>query len=246
MIGLPGRLMLLGRFSEFTFGRSKLPERCLIYGGVYGARRKDWVRRSFDRWNRIRGNWMKYAFATKKRRNYMVVFNVYGGSMTLELLRLLRDGGVKRVFFVGSLGAKDLPIGTIVLPSKVIDRAGPVLVDDPSNEIVEPDGNCFRRLREALHDLGVDHVDGTITSVPCVLHNLPEVKRLVEQDPTVLGVELEMSTFYYYSKRDGLENYALLYVSDNEQHSIISRAKNVREARRNALRTITCVALELM
>lgn len=236
----------MGKFSEFTFGRSKLPERCLIYGGAYGARRKDWVRRSFDRWNRIRGNWMKYTFATKKRKNYMVVFNVYGGSMTLELLRLLRDGGVKRVCFVGSLGAKDLPIGRIVLPSKVIDRAGPVLADDPSSEIITPDEGSLTRLRRALQDLRISHVEGTITSVPCVLHNIPGVKRFVEQDPAILGVELEISTFYYYSKKDGLENYALLYVSDNEKHSIISRAKNVREARRNALRSITNVALELL
>jgi len=189
---------------------------------------------------------MKYTFAAKKRKNYMVVFNVYGGSMTLELLRLLRDGGVKRVFFVGSLGAKDLPIGSMVLPLKVVDRAGPVLVDDRSSEIVTPDEGSLARLRRALQDLGISHVEGTITSVPCVLHNLPEVKRLVEQDQAVLGVELEMSTFYYYSKKDGLENYALLYVSDNEKHSIISRAKNVREARRNALRSITNVALELL
>jgi len=238
--------MFLGRLSEVMFGRSKLPKRCLIYAGAYVPRRKDWVRRSFDEWSRIRGNWVKYSFATKRSKDSVLAFNVYGGSVTLELLRLLKDGDVKRVFFVGSLGAKDLPIGTIVLPSKVVDRAGPVLVDDPSNEIVTPDEDSSARLRRALQDLGISHVEGTITSVPCVLHDIPKVKKFVEQNSTILGVELEKSTFYHYSKRDGFENYALLYVSDNEQHSVISRAKNVREARRNALRSITNIALELL
>jgi len=236
----------VGRFSEFTFGRSKLPERCLIYAGAYVPRRKDWVRGSFDEWSRIRGNWVKYSFATKRSKDYVLAFNVYGGSVTLELLRLLKDGDVKRVFFVGSLGAKDLPIGTIVMPSKVIDRAGPVLVDTHPNEIVRPDNGSLARLRRALQSLGISHVEGTIASVPCVLHNIPKVKKFIEQDSTILGVELETSTFYHYSRKDGFENYALLYVSDNEQHSVISRAKNVREARRNALRSITNVALELL
>jgi len=88
--------------------------------------------------------------------------------MALELLRLLRDRGVRRVCFVGSLGAKDLLIGTMVLPSKVIDRAGPVLANDPSREIVEPDVNPLERLRRALKNLGMEHVEGTITSVLCL------------------------------------------------------------------------------
>jgi len=236
----------LGRFSQFVFGRSKLPERCLIYAGAYVPLRKDWVRRSFDMWSRIRGNWVKYSFATKKSRDYVLAFNVYGGSATLELLRLLRDGCVRRIFFVGSLGAKDLPIGTIVMPSKVIDKAGPVLVDTHPNEIVRPDKGSLARLRRALQSLGISHLEGTIASVPCVLHNILKVKKFVERDSTILGVELETSTFCHYSKKDRFENYALLYVSDNEQHGIISRAKNVREARRNALRTITNVALEVL
>jgi hypothetical protein len=56
-----------------------------------------------------KGNWVKYTFATKKGKEHLLVYNVCGGAMILELLHLLKDGDVKKVFFIGSLGGKDLP-----------------------------------------------------------------------------------------------------------------------------------------
>ena len=59
-----------------------------------------------------------------------MLFNVYGGAaMTLEALHLLRDGGVRRVFFVGSMYAKHIPICTLVIPRRVFDRAGIVSLE---------------------------------------------------------------------------------------------------------------------
>lgn len=38
-------------------------------------------------------------------------------------------------FFVGSLGGKDLPVETLVLPTKIVDKTGFVSADDPSKQI---------------------------------------------------------------------------------------------------------------
>lgn len=129
--------LTLGRLSEAIFGRKELPERCLIYAGAYVAKRKEWVKSLFDRWQRIRGYWVRYSFASKNSRDYLLVFNVYGAVMTLEVIRLLKDGGVKRVFFIGSLGGKELPVGTLVLPKKVVDKTGFVALDSPNKQVVE-------------------------------------------------------------------------------------------------------------
>jgi purine-nucleoside phosphorylase len=236
----------MGRLSEVVFGRKRLPERCLIYAGSYVPERKEWIRRSFDKRSRIKGNWVKYSFATRKGREYLLVFNVYGGATTLEILRLLKDGGVEKLFLAGSMGGKDLPIGTLIVPIKVIDKSGLVFVDDPAKQIVEPNQNSLKRLRAVLNQFGEKYVEGETASVPCVLHNIKHVKTFVEQRSSTLGVDLETSTFYYYSRKEGLQSYALLYISDNKDYDIISQAKNAQDARRKALKIITLVAIETL
>ena len=236
----------MGRFSKVLFGREELPDGCIIYAGSYVPVRKEWVRSIFGQWNRIKGNWVKYTFATKKGKEYLLVYNVYGGAIALELLHLLKDGNVKKVFLIGSLGGKDLPIGTIIIPTKVIDKAGLVSVDNPHKQIVEPDEKSLKKLKEVLCGLGINYVEGKIASVPCVLHNINHVKELIEQESSIIGVDIETSTFHYYSQKESFENYALLYISDNKKYDIISQAQNVQEARKKALKTITRVATEIL
>ncbi|MEM2917223.1 MAG: hypothetical protein QXN63_02565 [Candidatus Bathyarchaeia archaeon] len=235
----------MGRFSEAVFGR-KLPERCLIYAGSYVPERKEWVKNIFDEWQRIRGYWIKYSLAYKNGKEYLLVFNVYGASMTLELIQLLKDGDVKKTFFIGSLGGKDLPIGKLVLPTKITDKTGVVQIENPNKQVIEPEQNSLKKLRESLKNLNVDYVEGEIVSVPCVLHDIKHLRDLVEQSPHVLGVDLETSVFYYFAQKENLESYALLYVSDNKRYDIISGAKNVQEARRKSLITITKIATQVL
>jgi len=236
----------MGRLCEATFRRKKLPERCLIYTGSYLPKRKEWVKNIFDNWQRIRGHWVRYSFSYRDCREHLLLFNVYGAAMTLEIIQLLKDGDVKKVFLVGSLGGKELPVGTLVLPTKIIDKTGFVSADKPRKRTVKPKEYCLKGLKKTLENLGKDYVEGEIVSVPCVLHNINHIKKFVEQKTSVLGVELETSTFYHYSQKEALESYALLYISDNKKYNIISGAKNVREARRKSLRTITRVATEIL
>lgn len=236
----------MGRFSELLFGREELPERCIIYAGAYLPRRKNWVIDIFDKWNKIRGAWIKYAFATKEGKEYFLVYNVYGGALTLELLQLLKDGNVKKIFFIGSFGGKDLPIGTIVVPTRVIDKAGIVSIDSPQTRIVKPEVKSLEKLRNILRDHQIDYVEGKIASVPCVLHNINHIKELVEKESSIIGVEIETSTFYHFSKKENLENYALLYVSDNNRVDIVNQDQKVREVRKKSLQIITRIATEVL
>lgn len=236
----------MGRFSKSVFGKEKLPERCLVYLGAYIPERKESIRNFFDEWSRIKDNCIKYSFAVKDDKEYLLVFNVYGGAMILELLHLLKDGCVNKVFCIGSMGGKNLPVGTLVLPTSVIDRAGIVLVDDPTKEIVKPDQDSLKSVEKVLQYSGENYVEGEIVSEPCVFHNISHIKNLIEQRKSVIGDECEMSTFYYFSQKEGLRGYALLYVSDNKSYDIISREEEVREARKKALKAITRIAIETL
>lgn len=236
----------MGRLSQAVFGRTKLPSRCIVYGGVYLAGRKEIVRRVFDEWTRVKGSWIRYAYAGSNGKAYLIVFNVYGGAVTLEVLHLLKDGGVRTVFFIGSMYAKQLPVGTLVIPTLAVDRAGLVLVDNPRRAVVAQDRAQVKCIESALEGESLNYERAKIVSVPCVLHDIVHVRKLVAKDKEVAGVEMEVSTLHHFSKKIGLECYALLYVSDNQKYGIISGAKDVRTARRKSLRATTRVALKVL
>lgn len=233
----------MGRLAQVALGRDDLPSRCLIFAGVYSPRRANVVKKHFDTWTRPNGDWVKYAYAKKGNREYLVCFNVYGAATTLELLHLLKDGEARCVFFIGSMGSNRLEIGTIVLPDRVVDRAGIVSLDTPKNPEVRVNTVSIAGTEAVLRDRKVPFVKGKTASVPSVLHDLKRVKRFLSASKDILGVELELSTFHHFGRKLGLKTYGLLYVWDNPKHDIISGPGEVWKARMNALGQATSVAL---
>jgi len=236
----------MGYLAKVALGRSELPSRCLVFGGVYSPRRAKLARRHFDAWKRVRGNWITYSYAKLDGREYLVCFNVYGAATTLELLHLLKDGKAKSVFFVGSMGSKNLEVGTLVLPDEVVDRAGIVLLDSPHGGSVKVESGSLREVEKALRNLGIDFVMGKTASVPSVLHEVGAVRSFLSRSKSILGVELELSTLHYFGRRLGLKTYGLLYVSDNPKHGIVTGPASVWRARMNALNRATEVALSVL
>ena len=236
----------MGKFAETTFGRKVLPSSCLIIGGVYGSKRAQIVLRHFDSWVRPKGNWIRYTYAKKGNREYLVCFNVYGGTTTLELLHLLRDGNVRSAFFVGSMGSDSLEIGQMVVPEEIVDRAGIALMDSPDSGIVEVDERSVRAVELALKRVGTPFVKGKTASVPAVLHDIKSVKRYLSESRDILGVELELSTFHYFGRKLGLKAYGLLYVWDNPKHDIISGPRSIWRKRMRDLGLATDVALDVL
>lgn len=236
----------MGKLSKAVIGRSRLPPRCILYGGAYVPARKDTVRVLFDKWPRIGGTWIKFTFAESRDEEYLVVFNVYGGPIVLELLQLLKDGGCMRIFFIGSMYAKDLPIGRLVIPVKVVDMAGPPTIDDSRTDAIELGSPIRSRIKEVLEESEMEYSERKIVSVPAVLHGIDYVNKLVAEGKDIAGVDIETSTFIHFSSKLGLKGYPLLHVSDNEKYGLISTARTVWEARKRALRASTNVALEVL
>ena len=166
--------------------------------------------------------------------------------MVLEVVQLLKEGNAKKVFFLGSLGGKELPVGTLVLPTRIVDKVGIVAIDNPSKQIVQPDEYRLEEVRRALDSSGEVYVEGEIVSVPCVLHKIEHVSGFVERDDNILGMECETSTYFHYTQKETLESYGLLYVSDNRKHDVITGGKDLRNARRKSLRKITEIATKVM
>jgi purine-nucleoside phosphorylase len=233
-------------YAKAVFGQSPLPPRCMISAGAYIPSRAKIIRAEFDSSDRPRGSWIKFTNATKNGNPYLVCFNVYGSAVTLELLHILKDGNASAVFFIGSMWARNLDVGTLVLPDAVIDRAGIVLLDQPGLEPIQMDPSSVSKVESVLKAKNIQFVKGQVVSVPSVLHDVKQVKQFVDSQSDTLGVEMELSTFNYFGRKLGLTTYALLYVQDNPKHGIISGPRTAWEARRKALRVATNVALNVL
>ena len=233
----------MGRYSKLIFGRDKLPARCIIYAGAYLPSRKKIVWRHFDKWGRVKGYWVRYVYAQKNGREYLILFNVYGGAFMMEALHILRDGGVRNTFFIGSAGGKYLPIGTIILPIEVIERSGPVIIDNTEVESIKCSREIVDFLAKKMNEMGINYTKGKIMSVPCVLHEIKHLRKMFEDRDDILGVEMELASYIYYARKLGIKAFALIYISDNKYYDVISRREEAVKARKRALNTITKIAL---
>jgi purine-nucleoside phosphorylase len=236
----------MGRISKGVFGRTTLPKKCLVYAGVYPPRLVDSAKGNFDKSSRTKENFVKYAFARKNGKEFLLCFGLLGAASTIELLQCLKDGGTKDVVFVGSMGAKSLPIGTIVLPTAVIDKAGIVSLDEPARFTISADSRSLTVLRRLLRANRVQHVEATIVSVPSVFHGMQSITTFVRERPEVDGVEMELSTLYHFASKLGISAYAIVYVYDNMKHDIMHRSKLVDETRRRAFQTTQRIALKVL
>lgn len=236
----------MGEYSKAIFERDSLPEICFVFAGAYVSGRKNLVRRSFDEWERVRGSWIKYTYATGNGREYLILFGIYGAALMLEVLHLLNDGGAQTVFFIGSMYSKNLNVGDIVIPKSIIDKAGIVMIADPHLGEIRPDGVSIKKLTTALDELGIAHYERKIASVPSVLHRITHVRDFVENSSDIEGCEMELSTFHHFAPRLGLKAHSLLYVWDTPKHGIITGPAEIRKKRyvglRNAVNAATKVA----
>ncbi len=235
----------MGRFSEAVFGRDQLPPSSLLCGGAYVPWKREVLRSLLPGGTRLAGTWVRYSYAESGRGQTLVLFNVYGASITLEVLRLLEDGRAEEVVFVGSVYVPDLPVGTLVVPRAAVDQAGIASLDAPGVTTISADPTAVSRLRKALHEAGLLYVEREVVSVPSVLHAIPRVNEVLAKRRGS-GVEMEVSTLYHFAPKLGLRAYALLYVSDNEERDIISRAEDVRKARRWGMREAVRVAQKVL
>ena len=237
----------MGEYSKVVFGRNRIPSRAIISAGVYFARRKDAFRRVFDYWEKLKGReWIRYSFARVGGKDYTILFGIYGAAMMLETVQCLRDGGVETIEMVGSMGARRLPVGSIVIPTSAVDRAGVVSVDDPEAAPASPDQMMLELTRKELRSRNLPFTEGKILSVPAVLHGIEHLEASLKRADDIVGHEMEASTLLHFARKHGIRAGALLYVSDNDRHSIIAGSSSVVEARRWALGKCASVAVNVL
>ena len=235
----------MGKFSKVVLGKDKI-SRALIVAGTATTGRIRSVLNHFSNHSRVKQEFVKYCHITHDGKEAVLFFSVYGGAPTLELVHLLQDAHCKKILFVGSCyGTKPMPIGTFILPEKVIDRAGLVLLDDPAHKNCTPNPQILREIENCLQKRKYKYYKGTTAAVPCVIHNIPHVSEFVKQS-NILGVEMELSTLYHFAHKANIKTGGLVYVSDSPAVHILENTKKIKQAKIDALGSAVEIAKEVL
>jgi purine-nucleoside phosphorylase len=221
----------MGDISKAVFEREQLPKTAIIRAGGYYPGRSKLLLDKFESVEELRFEWCPYTYATYQTEEYLVVFNVYGGAVTLEVLRILKEGGVENVLFIGSMFSKNLDIGQFTVITEVLDRAGLVQIDTGKNTTVSVKEEYIQHLEQFYQYHKIDYHKARIMSVPCVLHGIEHLHQELSSDDTLEGVEMELSTLYHFGQKLDLSIYSFLYISDNSDHHMMTTDLSIRELR---------------
>ena len=233
-----------GTYSESIFDRKKLPERVILLSGTYIPRRIKTLKTCFDEFKFYRKNWVSYGYGKINGEEFLVVTNIYGGAMMLETLQILRDGRARKVFFIGSAGGKEQEIGTIIIPERVLDYAGIVQLIKNKREISQ-EKKRVKEIERELRRINHPYEKGVVISVPAVLHDEKELIKKFESDSSIRAVELELSTFIYFSKK-WFKSYAAIYISDNQEKHLLEEERAITRKRLKAIRILGRIATRLL
>lgn len=207
----------MGKWSQWEFGRDQLPLRAFIFGGNTSRAIIDRVIGSYDRiLFHKHDNYEPYLVKTAGQET-LLAFQVYGAPMVADLLKLLRDGRLRRAIFLGAAYgiAPQLRVADCILPTRVrcLDGfCGAVGAPD----WVAPDPAAYASLASALDRVGESFIEGPTASVPSTFFHGDA--SLVPAD--ALALEIETAAFLHAAAVIGIQCAAALVVSDTTTHSL--------------------------
>lgn len=231
----------MGDYSKAVFRRGELPEIAVIRAGAHFIERAERTLQYFDDVEELRGTWMPYCYGKVNKREVLIVFNVYGAATMLEIIRLLEDGGVKYIGFIGSAFSKKDPVGQQLLIKTIFDQAGIALLDGVKR--IERQERLVEMQREIFVKENVPYSEVNLVSVPAVMHGIDSVNEFIARDE-VDALEMELSTFFHFTQQSGIDTFAFVYVSDNPTNPVLQTDR--QQIRNDAMKLSSKLLRELI
>lgn len=218
----------MDKWSKNFFGVKKVPKNCIV---VLGITREIYLKKILGILNKVREvktrEVPKSYFAKYKGKEFLIVFHIYGAAFTLDILRILHEGGCKNVIAVGQCGTKkDIPVTTIILPSKVKCMDGIINIANPNIDFSYPNKFLFNKTKQILKAKRIKFYIGQTVSVPSVLHKISSIERK-SGNQKYLAIECEMSTFLYFAKEMRMKAAGILVVRDNPKITLHDHPKRI-------------------
>jgi len=217
----------MGHWAKSLFGQETFEDVGIVLAGKTRTNHEKEVLSFFDSVKSSKDRVWHGHLACKNKKDYPVVFNVYGAPAMVDVMAEMHDGGCRTLLFVGyAYGGfkQNLPLGTVVLPERAYHFEGIYHPIEPDREFAEPDKELYAKIEEIFNKHKIAYVKGTNISVPAVKFQLPHANEAyVKINPTT--VEMELASCLSRAQDMGIRAVGILVISDNRDSAISDETK---------------------
>lgn len=208
---------VMGQWANKYFNQTELPRECYIFAGTAKNDFKNDIIKNFDEvlYHDL-GIFEKYIVC-KGGMKYTIIFQVFGAPMIIDLIHILKDGGVQKIIFFGAAFGinESLEVGDCVVPIQVQSLEG-ILETVEHKKYAYPDEKLARLMIDGLKLNSIDVNVGKVVSVPSVF--VKPDKEIFDED--LYAIEMETACLFHYSKELKIRCSAILIISDTKTHKL--------------------------
>lgn len=208
----------MGKRSQQFFEREALTESCFIFPGSTKQNIVDRILSQFDSISFHQHTHFERVIAKKGNHEYVIILQAYGAPTIIDLLAVLKDGGIQNIYFIGSAFCFDesIDVGDILVPRDVqaLDGILPFLEGENYSA---PDPDLLESLKGILSKNSIHFTECKTVSVPSV--TAQPKSQFIDKD--VVGLEMECASFLHFSQKRGMKAVALLVISDTKHKKLI-------------------------
>lgn len=203
----------MGKLSKRYFNLNKLPENAIMIGGFHTLQKIRNILKLFESTKNLKYPATQAHLVRYKRKVAVILFNIWGAARSLSMLRILKDGGCKRIFLLGWAGTKqNIPIGTFIIPKKVRCFDGITHLANPKVKYASPDNKLFKELIDCFNKNKVKYVSGVTLTEPTIWHRIPYIDK---ESKKYLAIDMELAPLLYFSKISRIKSMGIIIIIDN-------------------------------
>lgn len=207
-----------GVLANANFGQKTLPKKSFIFADNLKESVKSRILDNFDEiLFKHEGGYFERYIVRVNDMEYILVFQVVGAPMIIDILHILKDGSVDEVIFLGAAYGitESLNVCDCVIPT-VSQALEGVLKTLENIDYSYPNEELNNRVMDKLKHKNKKFQNGKVVSVTSSFAQ-PSWK-LFDKDVDVL--EMETSCLFHYSKKLNLKSSGILIISDTKKHKI--------------------------
>ncbi len=213
-----GQFIGSGTMAQVNFNQTILPTKAYIFADNLKEDIKSEIFKSFDEiLFRHEGGYFERYIVRRADTEYILVFQIVGAPMIIDILHILKDGGVETVVFIGAaLGINPtLEVGDCVILTETQALEG-VLQFLENTSYSYPDNNLSTDIMVILDK---KELAFTKVKVVSVISSFAQTNwKCFDNDVDVL--EMETSCLFHYAKKLDMKSVAVLIISDTKDHKI--------------------------
>ena len=235
----------MGGWAKSDFGVSELPSTAIMFGGDNSLDIEDRITASFDKVIEKRHGVYHAYIVRKRKKEYALLFQVYGPALAVDGLHVLHDGGCREMVFIGYAWCcvETATVGDYILPSKTLLLDGFTNILAPRAKWAQGDVRMQSNVERATRPLKTPVHKGVTVSIPSVFRK-PKGYAATLKRVRGIAHEQELGSLLHFSKVLKIRSAGALIVSDTALRRLYE--EDTQRARSEALVRLTTEIVSIL